>query len=409
MVKERSFIHQSFNRGENEQKHLRWKKEANDRISKHRQRDLVINVKNSEKKPVAGIEVEIKQIRHEFAFGSAMNDQVLFNQQYADFFVKHFNWAVFENEAKWYANEPERGKITYEKADAMLNFADRHQLPVRGHALFWEVEDANPNWLRSLPNHEVYEAMKNRLEHAGNHYKGRFRHWDVNNEMMHGSFFKDRFGKNIWKWMYEETKKIDPQALLFVNDYNVISYGEHHAYKAHINELRQLGAPIEAIGVQGHFEDRVDPVIVKERLDVLAELGLPIWVTEYDSVHPDANRRADNLEALYRVAFSHPAVKGVLMWGFWAGAHWRGEHAAIVNYDWSLNEAGRRYEKLLNEWTTQSVEKTDANGNVTCPAFHGTYEIRIGKGSKILKQQTIELDPNEQTPLQLDVVVPVEG
>lgn len=90
----------------------------------------------------------------------------------------------------------------------MLNFADRHQLPVRGHALFWEVEDANPSWLRSLPNHEVYEAMKNRLEHAGNHFKGRFRHWDVNNEMMHGSFFKDRFGKTIWKWMYEETKKL---------------------------------------------------------------------------------------------------------------------------------------------------------------------------------------------------------
>lgn len=338
-----------------------------------------------------------------------MNDQVLFNQQYADFFVKHFNWAVFENEAKWYANEPQRGRITYEKADAMLNFADRHQLPVRGHALFWEVEDANPSWLRSLPNHEVYEAMKNRLEHAGNHFKGRFRHWDVNNEMMHGSFFKDRFGKNIWKWMYEETKKIDPQALLFVNDYNVISYGEHHAYKAHINELRQLGAPIEAIGVQGHFEERVDPVIVKERLDVLAELGLPIWVTEYDSVHPDPNRRADNLEALYRVAFSHPAVKGVLMWGFWAGAHWRGENAAIVNYDWSLNEAGRRYEKLLNEWTTQRVEKTDANGHVRCPAFHGTYEIRIGKESKMLKQQTIELDSNEQTPFQLDVILPQDG
>lgn len=116
--------------------------------------------------------------------------------------------------------------------------------------------------------------MKRRLEHAGNHFKGKFRHWDVNNEMMNGSFFKDRFGKQIWKWMYEETKKIDPQALLFVNDYNVISYGEHHAYKAHINELRQLGAPVEAIGVQGHFADRVDPVVVKQRLDVLAELGL---------------------------------------------------------------------------------------------------------------------------------------
>nr|MDH3176810.1 hypothetical protein [Bacillus pumilus] len=97
------------------------------------------------------------------------------------------------------------------------------------------------------------------------------------------------------------------------------------------------------------------------------------------------------------------------MWGFWAGAHWRGEHAAIVNYDWTLNEAGRRYEKLLNEWTTQRVEKTDANGNVTCRAFHGTYEIRIGKESKLLKQQTIELDSKEQTPLRLDVIVPEEG
>jgi len=64
MVKERSFLHHSFNRGENGQENLMWKKEADDRISEHRQRDLVINVTNGEKKPIAGIEVEIKQIRH---------------------------------------------------------------------------------------------------------------------------------------------------------------------------------------------------------------------------------------------------------------------------------------------------------------------------------------------------------
>ena len=80
--------------------------------------------------------------------------------------------------------------------------------------------------------------------------------------MMHGSFLKIALGKLFGSGCMKK-RKIDPQALLFVNDYNVISYGEHHAYKAHINELRQLGAPIEAIGVQGHFEERVDPVIVK--------------------------------------------------------------------------------------------------------------------------------------------------
>lgn len=49
MVKERSFLHHSFNRGENRQENLMWKKEADDRISEHRQRDLVINVTNGEK------------------------------------------------------------------------------------------------------------------------------------------------------------------------------------------------------------------------------------------------------------------------------------------------------------------------------------------------------------------------
>ena len=28
---------------------------------------------------------------------------------------------------------------------------------------------------------------------------------------------------------------------------------------------------------------------------------------------------------------SHPAVEGVLFWGFWEGRHWRGSDAALVN------------------------------------------------------------------------------
>ncbi|MDG3043784.1 hypothetical protein OE903_06560 [Bacillus sp. B6(2022)] len=45
---------------------------------------------------------------------------------------------------------------------------------------------------------------------------------------------------------------------------------------------------------------------------------------------------------------------------------------------------------------------------MTCPAFHGTYEVRIGEESKMLQQQTIELDSTKHTPLQLDIIVPVE-
>jgi hypothetical protein len=62
--------------------------------------------------------------------------------------------------------------------------------------------------------------------------------------------------------------------------------------------------------------------------------------------------RADNLETLYRMALSKPAVDGIMMWGFWAGSHWRGSNAAIVNLDWTLNASVQRYQSLLAEWTT---------------------------------------------------------
>jgi hypothetical protein len=50
------------------------------------------------------------------------------------------------------------------------------------------------------------------------------------------------------------------------------------------------------------------------------KLGLPIWITGYDSFNPDENIRADNLETSCRFAFSKQSVEGVLMWGFWAGS-----------------------------------------------------------------------------------------
>jgi len=74
---------------------------------------------------------------------------------------------------------------------------------------------------------------------------------------------------------------------------------------------------VDGVGVHGHFGDSVDRNLLKGILDKLSVLNLPIWITEYDSVTPDEYRRADNLENLYRTAFSHPSVEGIVMWGFW--------------------------------------------------------------------------------------------
>ena len=53
-------------------------------------------------------------------------------------------------------------------------------------------------------------------------------------------------------------------------------------------------------------------------------------MTELDVQAQDENRRADFYEKALRALYGHPSVEGILFWGFWDQAHWRGEKAALV-------------------------------------------------------------------------------
>src|SRR5262249_42869675 len=113
---------------------------------------------------------------------------------------------------------------------------------------------------------------------------------------------------------------------------------------------------------------------------------------------------ADNLEKLYRIAFSKSCVDGVLMWGFWAGSHWRGSNAAIVNLNWTLNEAGRRYQALLAEWTTRTNGATDPAGVFAFRGFHGAYDITIPLPGSQPTLRRITLDPGTGTSTNVLII-----
>jgi endo-1,4-beta-xylanase len=387
-----------------------WKEEANARIEQIRKRDAHITVVDSEEQPVSGVNVWIQQKKHRFAFGSCINYRVLSNTSYANFFKNNYEWAVMENESKWYSNEPTQGNVTYTTADNIYNWCASNGIIMRGHCIYWEVEGAVQDWIKNLPyaplpaTSELRTAVENRMNSAVNHFKDKFIHWDVDNEMLHGSFYKDRLGDAIHPWMFQAAYAIDPNCKLFVNDYSVVSGGETEAYKAQIQDLIDNNAPVHGIGVQCHFSDStIEPFSVYSRLDSLAELGLPIWCTEYDFVAEDVNVRADGLERFYRTAFSHPAVEGILAWGFWEDSLWR-ENCHIVNSDWSLNEAGIRYKTLMDEWTTNDANATDSAGNVNFRGFHGTYNITLSVPGEGVEIKTIELDPG-QTPAEFTLVL----
>ena len=108
-------------------------------------------------------------------------------------------------------------------------------------------------------------------------------------------------------------------------------------------------------------------------------------LTEFDcgwgADNTDAAREleeADGLEAVYRTAFEHKAVAGIIMWGFWEGNHWQPQRALWLN-DWTPTAQALRYQTLvLDEWWTDHELVTDSNGEVEFAAFAGDYELDIG-------------------------------
>src|SRR4029078_4426144 len=107
----------------------------------------------------------------------------------------------------------------------------------------------------------------------------------------HGTFFVDRAGKDVHSWMYKRARELDPSVKLFVNEFNVLSVDKNFqetqtdAYVAQVRDLLKQGAPIDAVGIQGHLwkEDVLaHPEVIGQRLDKVAGLGLPIWITEFD-------------------------------------------------------------------------------------------------------------------------------
>ena len=388
-----------------------WRQQANERIKDIRQREAQIRVLDEEGRPVPGVNVEVKQTSKAFPFGAALSPTVLRDPKYQEFFLSHFNWAVFENEMKWYSNEGRRGREDYSRADAMLAWCQQHGIPVRGHCVFWEPERWQPRWLRDLDAGELHAAVEQRMDSIVRRYRGKVVHWDVNNEMLHGSFFKDRLGEGIHAWMFKRAHEIDPQSRLFVNDFNILSVDQNFTktevdeYVKQIRQLIDAGAPIHGVGIQGHvwFKDAMDhPEALKNNLDQVAELGLPIWITEFDSAFDDESVNAEALEAVYRTAYSHPSVEGIIMWVLWAGNSWIGPNAGLARLDWNLNAAGKRYAALMAEWSTNASGVTNADGVFAFRGFHGEYTVTVRGDSQQTAQKKWQLAPGKEP-----IVVPV--
>ncbi|KAK6125594.1 hypothetical protein DH2020_040654 [Rehmannia glutinosa] len=371
---------------------------------KIRKRDVILKVTASDSGALDGAYLKIKQTQNSFPFGSCVNRSNIDNEDFVDFFSKNFNWAVFGNELKWYWTEPQQGNFNYKDADEMLNLCTSHNIQLRGHCIFWEVEATVQSWIRALSKNDMMTAVQNRLTSLLTRYKGKFKHYDVNNEMMHGSFYQDHLGKDIRANMFKTANQLDPTATLFVNDYHVEdgcdTRSSPEKYIQHILDLQEQGAPVGGIGIQGHIDSPVGPIVCSA-LDKLGILGLPIWFTEVDVSSDNEFVRADDLEVMLRETFAHPAVEGVMLWGFWELFMSR-DNAHLVDAEGDINEAGKRYLALKREWMSHAHGHIDEQGQLEFRGFHGSYEVEVVTLSNKKFAKTFVVDPGED-PLEISI------
>lgn len=345
-----------------------------------RKRDVIVKLRDSEGNGLPpGTKVSVQQTRNSFPMGSCINHDSLVDERYRSFFVDHFNYAVFENELKWDQVEPEEGDERYRNADEMVEFCNTNKIPMRGHCIVWDVNQQVPDWVQELDGMELLAAVEARVTELMLRYKGQFQHYDVNNEMLHGDFYEEKLGSDFLPYLFKVCNSLDSEPLLFVNEFDVEnnydSTSSPQRYADLVKFLRNDGAPVGGIGIQGHLNVPIGSILA-DSLDILSTLSLPIWFTEIDVSSKNEDCRAEDLEVIIREAFAHPSVHGCLLWGFLEGAMSR-EDGSLVNPDFSLTAAGTRLVELRKEWTTNFEGVLDSNGELVFRGYHGNYSFTV--------------------------------
>ncbi|KAH6814899.1 Glycosyl hydrolase family 10 protein, partial [Perilla frutescens var. frutescens] len=330
--------------------------------------------------PVANATVTIKQLRSTFPFGCAINQNILSNGAYQNWFLSRFKYTVFENELKWYSTEKSRGAEDYGMADAMVNFGRSHGIAMRGHNIFWDDSRFQPGWVWGLSWNELWAAADKRVNSVVSRYRGQLFHWDVVNENLHFNILESKLGPSFSITYYQKANQIDWGMTPFLNDYNTIEDSRDGAsspanYLWKISQLRQDGynGPL-GIGLEVHFSTP-NLAYVRSAIDVLASAKLPIWVTELD-VSSGPNQ-ASYLDQILREVHSHWGIQGIIIWSAWSpqGCY----RMCLTDNNFRNLATGDVVDKFRVTLTSEadSYGTTDSDGFFEASLFHGEYQANI--------------------------------
>jgi endo-1,4-beta-xylanase len=277
---------------------------------------------------VYGTTISAAQIRGDAAFAALVRQEA--------------GLVVPENDMKWqFMNRGAPGDDDFGPADAIVDFAVKNGLVLRGHNLLWYHR--TPRWFFDLPSRAAKErAIVARIETMAGRYQGKIHSWDVVNEPiepkdgrpdgLRKAVFLEALGPEYLELAYRTARAADPKARLVVNEYDIeLDAPEQEARRAALivllRRMRAAGTPVDAVGIQGHLRAVGGPPLsaakLRRFLAEIAAMGLDIEITELDVTDegaPAAIAARDRLVAdAYRrfldAVLDEPAVKMIVTWG----------------------------------------------------------------------------------------------
>lgn len=300
---------------------------------------------------------------------------------------EHFNAVTPENCMKPERVHPEEARWQFELPDALMDWATENKMSVHGHTLVWHSQTRD--WFfRGGNRNVVVQRMQDHISTLVGRYKGKIRSWDVVNEAINDggnqetgqtenlrdSKWLQTVGPEFLTLAFQFAHDADPDAILYYNDYNIESGPKHDSSMVLLKRLLQDGAPIHAVGIQGHWTTgRVPYDDIDKAISDYASLGLKVSITELDvtirgasggqfgpgfgrrrngNAEPpsaeDLNAQAEAYAKLFAIFSKHKdVIERVTFWGLNDRRTWRsGQHPLIFDAD---NNPKPAYIAIMNE------------------------------------------------------------
>lgn len=240
-------------------------------------------------------------------------------------------------------------------AERIIAFARENGMQVRGHALIWN--DNVPDWLRRLSRREIAGWFDRHIDQTAAHFRGRLHSWDVVNEPIF-PVQRNRHGMRSGPWLdalgpdyvaraFKRAAAADPTCRLVLNEAfteraDDLGRSVRHDLLPLLDRVRDSGARIDAIGLQGHIDAHIpfDVGAYSELLWQLHGRGFDIYITELDAIDLEleavnASERdrivAERYAALLKAALAVPSVKVIVTWQL-------ADHRSWLRNPWFVNQ-----------------------------------------------------------------------